>query len=270
MEWKKRYPGGKKKAVTFSYDDGVEQDIRLTELFRKYGVKATFNLNSGLDESGSWNFKGVEVRRIPFAQMPEVYRGQEIACHASTHPNLEELSPRELHWELWNDRKTLESRFECTISGMALPYGTWNSQVREAIEKLGFSFCRTVESTHTFERPKDFLLWGATCHHADPQLMELAAKFRQTQEELALFYIWGHAYEFEGDQNWQVMEELLQMLSQDPDIWYATNGEVTAYFHAMDQLCVGEGFACNPSQQDLWIEKEGKALCIPAGEWVEL
>ncbi len=155
MEWKKLYPGGKKKAVTFSYDDGVEQDIRLTELFRQYGAKAAFNLNSGLDESGSWNFKGVEVRRIPFAQMPEVYCGQEIVCHASTHPHLEELSPRELHWELWNDRKTLEHRFGCTVSGMALPYGTWNPQVRETIEKLGFSFCRTVESTHTFERPKD-------------------------------------------------------------------------------------------------------------------
>ncbi|HNX14524.1 MAG TPA: polysaccharide deacetylase, partial [Oscillospiraceae bacterium] len=33
----------KKKAVTFSYDDGVTQDIRLIELFNKYGMKATFN-----------------------------------------------------------------------------------------------------------------------------------------------------------------------------------------------------------------------------------
>jgi peptidoglycan/xylan/chitin deacetylase (PgdA/CDA1 family) len=37
---------GKKKALTFSYDDGVLQDIRLIELFNKYGMKATFNLNS--------------------------------------------------------------------------------------------------------------------------------------------------------------------------------------------------------------------------------
>ena len=67
MEWKKLYPGGKKKAVTFSYDDGVEQDIRLTELFRQYGAKATFNLNSGLDESGSWNFKGAAYSLCPDA-----------------------------------------------------------------------------------------------------------------------------------------------------------------------------------------------------------
>ncbi len=29
----------KMKAVTFSYDDGVIQDIRLIELFNKYGMK---------------------------------------------------------------------------------------------------------------------------------------------------------------------------------------------------------------------------------------
>ena len=39
---------GKKKAVTFSYDDGISQDIRLIEILNRYGLKATFNLNSGL------------------------------------------------------------------------------------------------------------------------------------------------------------------------------------------------------------------------------
>lgn len=41
-----RYPGGKAKAVTFSYDDGVIQDRRLAELFDKYGLKGTFNFNN--------------------------------------------------------------------------------------------------------------------------------------------------------------------------------------------------------------------------------
>ena len=38
----------KMKAVTFSYDDAVTQDQRLIELFDRYGLKCTFNLNSGL------------------------------------------------------------------------------------------------------------------------------------------------------------------------------------------------------------------------------
>ena len=35
---------GKNKAITFSYDDGVMQDIRLIEIFNKYNLKATFNI----------------------------------------------------------------------------------------------------------------------------------------------------------------------------------------------------------------------------------
>ena len=38
---------GKRKVLTFSYDDGVVQDIRLVNIFNKYGLKATFNINSG-------------------------------------------------------------------------------------------------------------------------------------------------------------------------------------------------------------------------------
>lgn len=39
---------GKMKAITFSYDDGVTQDIYLIELLNKYNLKCTFNLNSEL------------------------------------------------------------------------------------------------------------------------------------------------------------------------------------------------------------------------------
>ena len=43
-----RFPDFKPKALTVSYDDGVRQDKRLIEILQKYGLKRTFNLNSGL------------------------------------------------------------------------------------------------------------------------------------------------------------------------------------------------------------------------------
>ena len=39
---------GKLKAVTFSIDDGCASDRRIVEIFNKYGIKGTFNINSGL------------------------------------------------------------------------------------------------------------------------------------------------------------------------------------------------------------------------------
>ena len=42
-----RFPDGKAKALTLSYDDGVEQDEHLLEIVLKHGLKGTFNINSG-------------------------------------------------------------------------------------------------------------------------------------------------------------------------------------------------------------------------------
>ena len=38
---------GKKKAITFSFDDGILQDIRAIEILNRYGLKATFNISTG-------------------------------------------------------------------------------------------------------------------------------------------------------------------------------------------------------------------------------
>ena len=40
------FPEGKRKAVTFSYDDGQIFDVKLAEMFDDYGIRCTFNLNS--------------------------------------------------------------------------------------------------------------------------------------------------------------------------------------------------------------------------------
>lgn len=50
-----RFPDGKCKAATFSYDDGVKADIKLIKIFDKYGVKGTFNLNSILFDCENWH-----------------------------------------------------------------------------------------------------------------------------------------------------------------------------------------------------------------------
>ena len=42
------FPEGKIRAVTLSYDDGFTFDRQLVDLLNRYGLKGTFNLNSGL------------------------------------------------------------------------------------------------------------------------------------------------------------------------------------------------------------------------------
>ncbi len=85
---------GKNKALTFSYDDGVTQDIRLIELFNKYGMKATFNLNSGrFGHNGELVRDGVPVshKTHKAEDIKYIYEGHEVAAHTLTHPNLKNI-----------------------------------------------------------------------------------------------------------------------------------------------------------------------------------
>ena len=41
------FPGGRKRALTLSYDDGMIYDRQLVDMFDRYKLKATFHLSSG-------------------------------------------------------------------------------------------------------------------------------------------------------------------------------------------------------------------------------
>ena len=85
------FPGFRTKALTFSYDDGTLQDRRLAALFRKYGLKATFNLNSGaFDEvqHGSHGGFSVNFSRVHAGEVRDLYASFEVASHTLTHPCL--------------------------------------------------------------------------------------------------------------------------------------------------------------------------------------
>ena len=98
MNWKNHY----RKALTFSYDDGNEQDRKLLEILNRYGMKATFNVNTGLNhDCGTWVYRNVlEVHRLNLAECSELYAGHEMAVHGVYHYNLTELTPEECTAEL--------------------------------------------------------------------------------------------------------------------------------------------------------------------------
>ena len=125
-----RFPGGKPKALTFSYDDGVEQDVRLVEIFKKHNLFGTFNVNSGC--FGNKN-------RLTAEQVKDLYipAGQELACHAVHHPFLEKLPDSTALTEVLDDRRALEELSGEIIQGMAYPYGTYNARTIELLKAAG-------------------------------------------------------------------------------------------------------------------------------------
>ncbi len=74
-----RFPCGKAKALSFSYDDGVAADKKLVKILNKYGLKATFNLNNLLFDCENWH------GRMDERETFETFSGgaHEIAVHGA-------------------------------------------------------------------------------------------------------------------------------------------------------------------------------------------
>lgn len=221
------YHGQKLKAVTFSYDDGVEQDRRLVEILNRYQLKAAFNLNSGIQSrANSWKNQGICINRMNVSGLPALYSGHEIAVHGLTHPRLETLDDETVRNELEQDRINLERIFGKPVQGMAYPYGTYNDTVMRIAGGLGLRYARTVGDSLSFDIPANLMAYKATCHHRHPQLMELAERFIKLKpEKPQVFYVWGHSYEFDLDNNWQLIEDFCRVISGRDDIYYCTNAE---------------------------------------------
>ena len=103
---------GKNKAITFSFDDGVTQDRRLVEIFNKYGLKATFNINSELlGKEGTLMINGQPIphNKIDPSEVKTLYEGHEVAVHTLTHPNLTTLEEKEIIYQVEKDRENLSA-----------------------------------------------------------------------------------------------------------------------------------------------------------------
>ena len=270
-----RFPEGKAKAFTLSYDDGVDLDERLVALFDRHSLKATFNINSGLyaDEDATFP-EGEYFRRLPRSRVLALYgkNGHEVATHGHTHPWLEQLSIGAVTYEIIKDREALEEEFGCIVRGHAYPFGTFNDSVVEALSACGIVYARTVNSTEKFDMPTDWLRLNPTCHHDNKRVFELINNFVEAKpaKHPKLFYLWGHSFEFEKFNNWERIEKICDAISGKDDVWYANNIEIYEYTKAYESLVWSADMrrVHNPSAKKIWFKLNGKDYSIAPNEMI--
>lgn len=256
------FKNGLLKAVTFSYDDGHENDIPLVKLFDKYGVKATFHLNSA---------RLGELTEEKTAELRERYKGHEISCHTANHGWPSKMNPTSLVQETLNDRIALENIAGYPVKGMSYPYGSFDDTAIGIMRSCGIVYSRTTRATNSFYMPKDFMEWHPTCHHRSAS--ELCEAFLKNDFiKGKLFYIWGHSFELRNTEDWEQYEELLKTLSGLDEVWYATNIEIYEYAMAQRALWISadEKTFYNPTAIDVWVNRNGEILHIPAGQRVTI
>lgn len=226
---------GKLKAITFSIDDGVIQDKKTVEILNKYGLKATFNINSAqLGDIRTFEKNGVMVtrHRMSPSEVVEVYKGHEVGVHTLTHPNLTTLPEDVIIHQVERDRQILSDLFGYEVVGMAYPCGGINNDDRVAQiikNNTGVKYARTITSTYSFDEQNNLYRFNPTVHYAEENLFEIVEKFLNLKtQKPQLLYIWGHSYEMDDAKTitWGKFEQLCQMLSGKADIFYGTNTEV--------------------------------------------
>lgn len=258
------YPGGKKKALTMSYDDGQIHDRRLVEIFNKYDIKGTFHLNSGKFDVDPY---------ICTSEVYELYKGHEISAHTLNHPYLTLIPDMMIVSEILEDRKRLEALAGYPVRGMSYPFGSYSEDVIKLLPGLGIEYSRTVQSHGSFHLPENFLSWHPTCHHGQ-DLMNKCKEFRNQKPwaQMSLFYVWGHSYEFDRDNNWELVDEFCKTVSGDETVWYATNIEIVDYIKAMRGLkfSVDKKTIYNPAAIPVWVGADGEAFKIEAGKVVSI
>ena len=277
-----RFPQGKTRAVTFSYDDGCPQDPKLAEILTRHGLKGPFNFNSD------------EARREPLTKevVEDVFlsKGHEIAVHGYLHRAEGGLRPIEGIQDVLNCRLELEKKYDRIIRGMAYPdFGIRRfandanyQQIKSYLKELDIVYCRTLgKDNNEFELPTDWHCWMPTAHHNNSQIFEYIDQFLNldfsekqycASRQPRLFYLWGHSFEFDRHNNWDRMEQICEKLAGHGDIWYATNIEIYDYVTAYNSLVYSADgkMIYNPTLYRIWFDIDGTLYSIQSGEMLRL
>ena len=279
-----RFPEGKLKAVTFSYDDGCRDDIHLAEIFNKYCMKGTFNLNSawlGKDDT-DWHLTKEEVKQHI------IDAGHEIANHGEYHRANGNLRAIDGIQDVLNCRLGLENDFDTIVRGLAYPdtgivhlnNGATLEGIEHYLKELDIVYARTLgQINDSFNLPQNWYQWMPTAHHDNKEVMELVDKFIAWEEqayharrEPKLFYLWGHSCEFSDKNNWERIEEICQKLSGKKDTWYATNIEIYDYVAAYNSLVYSADGSriYNPTLKQIWLDIDGKQYTVKPNETIKI
>lgn len=268
------YPDGKIKALILSFDDGTIQDKRLVQLFNRYGLRGTFNLNSG---------KVVRVvlsnRTYGYVSTNDVrtvYEGHEICVHTVNHPWLTQLPADRIAFEIGKDKENLEKWWGKPIRGMAYPFNAYNELVVSLLPGLGIHYVRAAWSTGSLKLPVHPLTWKFTCHIS--QMNAFAERyFRMTNRTLTLLAVGGHSWEIDEadtNKNWAAMEKFCATMSARSDeVWNPTMGGFYDYMIAMSAVKFynHETSARNFSTMPVWVlATNGEVIKLEPGEQASL
>ena len=193
-----------KKIFVFSFDDGTVHDIKMISILNKYGLKGTFNLNSGL-ANYVWYNNGVAIYRLDLNEYKYIYDGHEIASHSLAHTHMTERSDEDVVYEVKQDIENLENIFQRKITSFAFPFSDFSQREIDLIKNNN-------ELTNI-------------------RVTELFKAFKKLDGGLFIFA--GHSYDFYMNNSFDQLEQFVKELSKCKDIEVMTMQEMVEYIKTL-------------------------------------
>ena len=208
--------------VAQCWDDGVLNDIKVTELCRKYNAKATFNLNPGKHNAASritdgWQFRdtGYYPGKLAWNEVVSVYEGFEVASHGMSHFSAGVVDDKVFVADAVAARKVIEDLFQRECRGFAWPCGKYNDATVEMMKAAGFAYGRTTKYVEQVLPCSEPMTLHSNCHFMNENFWDIFEKAKPC----GVFYFWGHSYEMMDDPAlWQAYEDKLKKLNEDPEV----------------------------------------------------
>ena len=219
-----------KKIFVFSFDDGTVHDIKMISILNKYGLKGTFNLNSGLNNF-VWYNNGIAIYRLDLNEYKYIYDGHEVSSHSLTHTHMTSLDDAGVIYESKQDIENLENIFQRKITSFAFPFSDFSQREIELIKQNNeLTNIRVSEIDESFRYPNDVYKIPITSLDLN-RAMELFKAFERLKEGLFVFA--GHSYDFYMNDSFDQLEQFVKELSKCKDIEVMTMQEMIEYIKTL-------------------------------------
>jgi peptidoglycan/xylan/chitin deacetylase (PgdA/CDA1 family) len=238
---------------TLSFDDGHHLNLKLSELLKRYGLKATFYLEG--------QYLATESGR---QEVLELATSQEIGAHTFSHPRLTEIDLDLARQEIILGKEKLERVINKPLAMFSYPFGLFNSNLKKLVQAAGFKGARTVQMFQV-KKPNDFFECPTTFHiypfpfrkkdarhlHGPQVVLQPLIRsyphifryhlpinsffswfnltknlFDYALKKGEVFHLWGHSWEIEKYGLWGELERFFQYVKTQGDLKFMTNGEM--------------------------------------------
>ena len=194
-------------------------------MFNRYGISASFNLNSALADY-VWHLGDNPIRRLNLEKDYPLYRGHEIASHTLTHPDLAYCSEEDILRQVGEDIENLSRIFQTEVSGFATPFESSEEREVNIIKRIAeVKYIRLSKIDESFAFPPDPFHFRVTALDID-RALALFEGFKRLKGD-GLFLYAGHSYDFAlARDGYAKLEALLQQALACKDINILPLGEI--------------------------------------------